>query len=47
MTEWQGPFTGMQELLEGCVYIGVVAGVVAVGAAWVLRRRSMQDRRSR
>ena len=47
MTEWQGPFTGVQGLLEGCVYVGVAAGVVAAGAAWVLRRRSAAERRAR
>ena len=47
MTEWQGPFTGMQELLEGCVYVGVVAGAVAAAAGWVLHRRSARERRPR
>jgi uncharacterized protein (TIGR03382 family) len=44
MTEWQGPFAGMQELLEACASVGVLAGVVAAVAAWVLRRRSVQQR---
>ncbi|WP_369137229.1 hypothetical protein [Modestobacter versicolor] len=47
MSEWQGPFTGMEALLEGCVYVGVVAGVVATVAGWVLHRRSVRGRRLR
>jgi hypothetical protein len=46
MTDWQGPFTGMQELLEACASVGVVAGVVAAVAAWALRRRSVRQRES-
>jgi hypothetical protein len=47
MTEWQGPFDGMQGLLEGCVYVGVVAGVAAGAAAWLLHRRAAEERELR
>jgi len=45
MTSWQGPFVGLQGLLEGCWYVGAAAGVVAAFAAWRLHRRSVEERR--
>lgn len=45
MTDWQGPFTGMQGLLEACAYAGVAAGVASGIAAWWLHRRSAEERR--
>lgn len=44
MTEWQGPFAGLQGLLEACASVGAVAGVLAAAAAWSLRRRSAEQR---
>jgi hypothetical protein len=44
MTDWQGPFTGLQALLEACASVGAVAGVLAAAAAWTLRRRSAEQR---
>jgi hypothetical protein len=44
MTEWQGPFVGMQELLAGCGYVGVIAGMVSAAVAWRLHRRSVRER---
>ena len=42
MTDWQGPFAGMQGLLEACASVGVIAGLVAAATAWELRRRSTE-----
>jgi hypothetical protein len=43
--EWQGPFAGLEGLLEVWAWSAVVTGcLVAVAAAWVVRRRSA-DRR--
>jgi membrane associated rhomboid family serine protease len=40
MTEWQGPFVGLQELLVGCASVGAIAGLAgAAVAAWTMRRR--------
>jgi hypothetical protein len=47
MTDWQGPFAGMQGLLEACASVGVIAGLVAAAAAWTLRRRSAEQRELR
>ena len=45
MTDWQGPFVGMQGLLEGSGYAGAAAGVVSAIAGWVLHRRAVAERR--
>jgi hypothetical protein len=44
MTDWQGPFTGLQGLLEACASVGAVAGLIAAVAGWTLRRRSVGER---
>jgi hypothetical protein len=47
MTDWQGPFVGMQGLLEACASVGAAAGLIAAAAAWTLRRRSAEQREYR
>ena len=44
MTDWDGPFAGMQGLLEACASVGAVAGLLAAAAAWTMRRRSVDQR---
>jgi hypothetical protein len=46
--EWQGPFAGLEGLLAGWAWSAVVtACLLAVAAAWVVRRRSAERHESR
>jgi hypothetical protein len=46
--EWQGPFAGLEGLLAGWAWTAVVtACLLAVAAAWVVRRRSAERHDSR
>jgi hypothetical protein len=46
--EWQGPFAGLEGLLAGWAWSAVVtACLLAVAAAWVVRRRSAERHEGR